>query len=486
MKVEKKSNTRVQFTFDSDEQRAKLAKAVSYKVPGHQHSAAFKTKLWDGTKCFLTATNTLSIGLFKSLFMEHALVYDSGHVPLTFDDIPLYFSLPHLERRQYQLDAINAIFTHQRGIINSVMGSGKTLISAASCSYHLSLDPKHKVLFICYDRNILDQTVKTFKNYGFRVSQFGDGTKDLTGDIVVATIQSLAKIQKPSIVLKNISFVITDESHHAKAKSSKAVITKLINCKYFIGLTATPHMPKTLDLAELMAVIGPVIFDYGFKQGVEDQKITPVKAFFLDGPVDLDVKGQVFDRKNYKFIWDTAIQYNEYRNDTLSSIISSLVDVLDTSNLVLVDRVEHGTALIKQFASHKNINSVAMYGGDDIVMRDAKKARLMTESINTLVSTVVTEGVDFKISPVVAVNASGRKSFIKLIQFLGRVTRPNEKFKKFRVLVDTIDNYHPSLRAHSHERIKACENFGLEVVTCKSVQELLVAIVKYYKECQQG
>ncbi|MCI4435614.1 MAG: DEAD/DEAH box helicase family protein [Ignisphaera sp.] len=485
MKVEKKSNTRVQFTFDSDEQRAKLAKAVSYKVPGHQHSASFKTKLWDGTKCFLTATNTLSLGLFKSLFMEHALVCDSGHVPLTFDDIPLYVRLPEVERRQYQLDAINAIFYHQRGIINASMGSGKTLISAASCSYHLSLNQKHKVLFICYDKNILEQTIKTFTKYGFNVSQFGDGTKDLTGDIVVATIQSLAKIQKPITVLKNISFVITDESHHAKAKSSKAVLTKLINCKYYIGLTATPHMPKTLELAELISVIGPIIFQYGYSSAVEDEKITPVKAFFLDGPVDLDVKSQVFDRKNYKFIWDTAIQYNEYRNNMLASIISSLVDVLDTSNLVLVDRVEHGTALIKKLSTYKNIKSIAMYGNDDIVMRNNKKSRLMEENVNTLVSTVVTEGVDFKISPVVAVNASGRKSFIKLIQFLGRVTRPNEKFKKFRVLIDSIDNYNPSLRAHSNERIKACENFGLTVVTCKSVQELLIEIVKYYKECNK-
>ena len=124
-----------------------------------------------------------------------------------------------------------------------------------------------------------------------------------------------------------------------------------------------------------------------------------------------------------------------------------------------------------------------MYGDDDIIMRDAKKQRLMKEDVNTLVSTVVTEGVDFKVSPVVAVNASGRKGFIKLIQFLGRVTRPNPKFKKFRILVDMVDRYNPALVRHSEERIKACENFGVKVVICKSVKELLVEIIKYYKEC---
>lgn len=483
MKVVKKTNTRVQFTFDSDEQRAKLAKAVSYKVPGHQHTASFKLKMWDGTKCFLTPTNTLSIGLFKSLFMEHDLVYNSDRVPLTFDEIPLYAKLPTLERRQYQLNAINSIFSHERGIINSVMGSGKTLISAAACSVHLNEDKNHKVLFICYDKNILSQTIKTFKNYGFNVTQFGDGIKDLSGDIVVATIQSLSNIERPAVSLKNISFVITDESHHAKAKTSKAVISKLMRCKYFIGLTATPHKEKTLELAELVSVIGPVIFEYGFTQAVLDEKIVPVKAFFLDATVDYDIKDLVFERKNYKFIWDTAIQFNEHRNTLLATIISSLVDVLDTSNLILVDRTEHGTALMGKLKNYPNLHSVCMFGEDDIVMRDLKKQQLMDESINVIVGTVITEGIDFKVSPIVAVNASGRKGFIKLIQFLGRVTRPNKKFKKFRVLIDTVDRYHPALTAHSNERIQACKDFGLQVVICNSVKELLVEIIKYYKEC---
>lgn len=484
MEVIKKSNMKVQFTFDSEEQREKLIKATSYKVPGHEHSAAFKLKLWNGTKTFLTATNTLSIGIFKSLFMEHALVFNSEHVPIAFDDIPLYKQRPDLDRRQYQLDAINAVFQHQRGILNAIMGAGKTLIAAACCSYHLSKDPKHKILFICYDKNILSQTIKTFKGYGLNVTQFGDGIKDLTGDVVVATIQSLSNILKPAIVLKNISFVITDEAHHGKAKTSKTVITKLINCKYFIGLTATPHPPKSLALAELMSVLGPIIYDYKYIEATNDNKIAPVKAFFLDGSIDYEVKSQVFDRKNYKFIWDTAIQNNEARNNTMASILSSLVEVLDTSNLVLVDRTEQGANLINSFSKYKNLQSVSMFGSDDIVMRDIKKTRLMSENINTLISTVVSEGVDFKISPVVALNASGRKGFIQLIQFLGRVTRPNEKFKKFRVLIDSVDRYHPSLLAHSQERMKACEEFGLTVVVCKTVQELLVEVVKYYKECQ--
>jgi superfamily II DNA or RNA helicase len=363
------------------------------------------------------------------------------------------------------------------------MGSGKTLIAAATLSYHLSLDSRNKALFVVYDRNILYQTIKNFEKYGFNVSQYGDGVKDLSGDIVVAVINSLNNIEKPKEVLKYVTFVICDEAHHGKSKSSRDVLTKLPNCEYFIGLTATPHTDRSLDTAELQSILGPIIFEYGFKDGVADGKVAPVKAFFLDTKPDLDVKELVIDRKNYKFIWDTAVKENDARNKQLASVLSYCVSLLETPNLVLVDRVEHGAEMLKHLSAFDNIKASTMFGDDNIALREAKKMAIQDDTINTLISTVVKEGVDFPISPVIAVNASGRKSFISLIQFLGRITRPNEKFKSFRCYIDTVDNYHPLLKSHSQERMNACANFGVDVVVCNSVKDLIVEIIKHYKEC---
>lgn len=483
MKAVKKTNTRVQFTFDSDEQRAKLAQAVSYTIPGYQHTIAYKSGRWDGKKCFLTPANTLPLGLFKTLFPDHSLVFDKDFNDIGFDDIDLFKNMP-LERRDYQLNAINAILKNKMGIVNAIMGAGKTLIAAGVCSYHLSLKKTNKILFIVYDRNILTQTISNFKKYGFNVSQFGNGVKDLGGDIVVATIQSLNKITKPKEVLKNVSFVLMDEAHHSGAKSSRTIVTKLPTCEYFIGLTATPYVKRSLETAELMSVLGPVIFEYGFSHGIEDKKVAPVKAFFLDVDPDWDIKEQVFARKNYKVIWDTAIQANKTRNQMISDTLHYLIELLDTTNLVLVDRTEHGTELCDSMRTRSAIRATTMYGSDDILMREIKKAHLQREgddTINTIVSTVVKEGVDFKVSPVIAVNASGRKSFVSLIQFLGRITRPNERFKTFRCYIDFVDHYHPLLRQHSHERIEACKQFGVEVVVCKSLKELVTEVIKHYK-----
>ena len=482
MKAKKISNTTIEIEFDSDAQREALANELSYNVPGAENTVAYKTKKWGGKKCFLTPANRIKLGMFKSIFPSHSLVCDKDFSDIGFDDILMFRTNETLDRREYQLRAMNTILKEKIGVCAAIMGAGKTLISAGVCSYHLSLDNRNKVLFIVYDRNILTQTITNFTNYGFNVSQFGDSIKDLSGDIVVATIQSLNNIQKPKEVLKYITFVIMDEAHHSKAKSSRSIITKIPNCNYFIGLTATPYREKTLETAELTSVCGPIIFEYGFAEAIKDLRVAPVKAFFLKSDIDYDIKEEIFDRKNYKLIWDKGIKENTKRNDTIAQILHYCIELLDTPNLVLVDRIEHGIELCNSMRKMPNITATTMYGEDDIITRELKKKALGADTINVLLSTVIKEGIDFKLSPVVAVNASGRKSFISLIQFLGRITRPNKKFKTFRAYIDFIDSTHPYLMAHSKKRMEACKEFGIDVIVCNSVKELIVEIIKHYKE----
>lgn len=102
--------------------------------------------------------------------------------------------------------------------------------------------------------------------------------------------------------------------------------------------------------------------------------------------------------------------------------------------------------------------------------------------VRVLITTVVKEGVDFPISPVVAINASGKKSFINVIQFLGRVVRKNEAFGSFRLFIDFIDTAHPILKKHSEERIQACRDIGAEVIIVESIQELMKQVVSHYKQ----
>lgn len=471
----------VQLEFASNEERIKLEKAVSYTVPGSSFNPAFNAGFWNGTKSFLTEGNKLPLGIFKSIFPDHYLVTDFGHKDLEYYEIPLYRDNPQYERRDYQLEAINTILRHKRMIVAAVVGSGKTLIAAATISYLLEKDKKNKVLFVCYDKNILSQSVKNFRKYGLHVTQYGDGIKDLSGDIVVATIQSLSRIEKPRKILAPFTVCFCDESHHSKSKTSKAVLTRLVSCEYHIGLTGTPFKEKTLELAELMAVLGPVMFKYGFERAVNDKNIAPVKCIFYKLPYDEDVKSQVIDRKNYKHIWDKAIKESKTRNQAISKILKYAVDLLNAPSIVMVDRVEHGNLIAEDVRKTTKVSCLEMYGEDSVIVRDIKKSSLMTDEINLLISSVLNEGVDLAISPVIAVNASGRKNFINMIQFLGRIVRSNEKFGDFRIYLDFIDSAHPMLKKHSIERIQNCKDTGSEVVLCETIQEVVIEIVKHYK-----
>lgn len=482
MRAVKLSNSWIQMTFDSFEQRQKLAKAASYLVPGYEHSAAYIAGKWDGTKCYLTPANKIHTGIFKSLFQKHPLVFDTSFSPLTFDDIPLYSNTTY-DRREYQLQAINLILQHKRGLVQAAMGAGKSLISAACCSYHLKQNSKNKVLFVCYDTNILQQTISNYTKYGLNVTQFGGGIKDLSGDVVVATIQSLNNLTNPKKVLSSFTFLFSDEAHHAKAKSSRSVFSKLSSCEYYIGLTATPHKEGTLELAELMSALGPVIFSYGFTDAVANKNIAPVRAYFLKGGILEQELDSVIFRKYYPVIWENGIKNNSLRNKLISNVVNGLVRFFETPTLVYVDRVEHGRCIFDAMQSKEHISPMQMYGIDSVIARENKKSLLMSNQINTLISSVVKEGVDFAISPVVAVNASGREGFINVIQFLGRLTRANEKFGNFRVYIDIIDDYHPTLKNHSEARIQACKDIGLEVVICNDIIELIKDINIYFTSC---
>lgn len=479
MKILPYNSYKSKIEFANKEERDMLKKALSYDVPGHEHVPAFQLGLWDGKKSFLTDADYVSNGLLKSIFPEHPMFYEPSS--LTFDDIPLYIvNSETIERRQYQLDAINAIFTHKRMLVEAGTGAGKSWISAASISKHLADDSKNKVLFVCYDKNILDQTVKNFtKKYKLPVSIYGGGSHDLSGRIVVATIQSLNNIVKPQVSLKDITMCFVDESHHSKAKTSRDILSKLPGCNYFVGLTATPPKKGSLEYAELVSVLGPVMFQYSLQESTADGNTAPVKVFILNVPYDANAAEKVVHRKHYQTIWDTGVRDNETRNKCITSICQGLETLLKAPTLINVDRVEHGAELYSKM--YGKVNCLCMFGEDNVYSREEKKKQLMNNEINTLITSVAREGVDFAISPVVAINASGRKGFVNVTQFLGRVVRKNKEFGNFRVCIDFIDKSNKKLEEHSLARIEAYKDTGSEVIIVSSVNELLTEIIKHYK-----
>jgi superfamily II DNA or RNA helicase len=143
------------------------------------------------------------------------------------------------ELTEVQKQAVNAMCTHENGVIVAPPGFGKTvlgtyLISARKCS---TLILVHRQLLLDQWRSqlsiFLDRDTKS-------IGQLGGGKRKLTGQIDVAMIQSLTRKGVVNDVVAKYGQVIIDECHHLPAVSFERVLSE-VKARYIVGLTATPQ-----------------------------------------------------------------------------------------------------------------------------------------------------------------------------------------------------------------------------------------------------
>lgn len=86
---------------------------------------------------------------------------------------------------------------------------------------------------------------------GITVTEFSGQEKDLSGKVVIASIQTLSRPNNLAKIKNDLfSIMLVDEVHHAPAETWTDVIEYFRNCKK-VGFTATPTRPDGLPLAEM-------------------------------------------------------------------------------------------------------------------------------------------------------------------------------------------------------------------------------------------
>lgn len=135
-----------------------------------------------------------------------------------------------LTLRDYQTSEINAVrdsFRHGHKRVLAVLpcGAGKTVIFAYMSKRHIELSPNNKVLFLVHRKELIDQTVDTFRRFGLESSQ-----------IQIAMAQTITRrldsTEKPTMI-------VLDEAHHSSARTWTRILDKFSDVPT-IGLTATP------------------------------------------------------------------------------------------------------------------------------------------------------------------------------------------------------------------------------------------------------
>ena len=177
---------------------AALDHPLSYAVPGAMFAEAYADGRWDGRKRLIRKLRTKTGGLtFPAGLTPKAIaILHRKKIQTTLEDARLpgppvvgspTWGGPQL--RDYQLAAVDAILTTRGGTLRLPIRAGKT-VTAAAIAARLGL----RTLFLVPSEMLLHQTRKSFEAClpGLSVTCLGDGDRDTTGDVVVATVQALS------------------------------------------------------------------------------------------------------------------------------------------------------------------------------------------------------------------------------------------------------------------------------------------------------
>lgn len=339
-----------------------------------------------------------------------------------------------LNKRQEK--AMNKLIAHDTGVLCAPTGFGKTVVAANIIS-------KLKInTLVIVNRNILLNQWKERLSYFLGVDkkdigQLGANKENLTGNLDVASFQSLFKKDNIEELVNNYGLVIVDECHHVAAFSFEKVL-KSMRSRYVYGLTATPtrkdgwHKITYMQCGDVRARIS----NKGLKQNSGIEHTVVVR------------------KTNYKYLlpeekYKTKISeilndmtYNIFRNSLIIKDIKKCIKE-NRIPLVLTERVKHLNVLKEQL--DKLDVPVVIYKGNmgkkkteeiKSIIRDAdenNKPRIILAT-----SSSVGEGFDdsrldtlFLTMPV---SWKGR-----IIQYVGRLHRAHEGKEKV-IVYDYLDD----------------------------------------------
>ncbi|KKN76636.1 hypothetical protein LCGC14_0368330 [marine sediment metagenome] len=374
----------------------------------------------------------------------------------------------------HQNDAIHKLLnTDFRGILQIATAGGKTI--TACYIIDLLCVP---TLIIVEKKEIMEQWIvkindqfDTFKESKIKGASGRIWYSGETPVIVLSTsrlLQSVLNSKHPSkgnIVrnkelknfIKKTDLLIFDEVHHAAAKETRKVISK-IPAYHRIGLTATANIREDNADYEYLALIGNVVHFFSPTELVDAGKGTAIDIKILYPSYDPDWFKVVTKIRSYVDVYETYIVNNEIRNkEILKTVLQEVED--GNSVMVLVDRVAHARNLAASLG-----NTIADYtwAGDETDIRRAKVAAFKSGDVPAFFCTYSLGGEGFDYPELNALVLAGGKSETKIRQSLGRVMRLKSDGSN-ATLYDFADTINP-FRDHFIDRMKVYKSEDVFVV----------------------
>ena len=137
--------------------------------------------------------------------------------------------------RPAQKDAVDALLSHDTGVLAAPTAFGKTVVAA-----HLIAERKANTLVVVHRKQLLDQWIDRLSAYltvgREQIGRIGGGKRAPKGLLDVATIRSLSKKGVVDDIVADYGHFIVDECHHISARSFE-IVARQCKAKYITGLS---------------------------------------------------------------------------------------------------------------------------------------------------------------------------------------------------------------------------------------------------------
>ena len=451
--------------------RRKLANALKFEVPYARYMPQYKLGRWDGKIAFFGVGGTGYVNhlnvineVLQKCNVEIIDIEDRRQkVDLNFTPVTEEFwnskTWPKghpmegevIRLRDYQVEVINNFLSSPQALQEVATGAGKTIITATLSKI---TEKYGRSLVVVPNKSLVTQTEEDYINCGLDVGVYFGDRKELGKTHTICTWQSLNILDKKTKdgsavlslaeFLEDVSTVIVDEVHQAKAEVLKNLLTRnLKNAPIRWGLTGTIPKEK-FEFESIHASLGPVIGNITAKE-LQD------KGVLSNCHVNVVQLIDTVAHSNYQ----EELKYLVTNKDRIDYIGKMLHSISQSGNtLILVDRISAGEMLAELIP-----NSSFVKG--DVKLKDRKEAYdEINEGTNHVVIAtygVASVGINIpRIFNLVLIEPG--KSFVRVIQSIGRGVR-KAKDKDFVQIWDLTS-------------------------TCKFAKRHLTQRKKFYKEAE--
>ncbi len=464
----------------STEESLEFKDLFSYYAKDYKYQPRYKAKIWNG-KISLYDHNShlLPIGLLEE-FIKY-LENNNYAYKFNFDMNELFddsFSKEELDLflnylfkgtkftpRDYQIEAIQNCLYRKRGVVESCVGSGKSLMIYSIIRYLIE-KYDYKCLLIVPSVSLVEQMFSDFLEYGWNdLDNFVDilysGKIISNKNILISTWQSI--YQKDKKFFDRFDVILLDECHSLsdEAKSIKSIMQKCENSKYKLGFTGT--LPdEECDLYTIFGYIGSQIFELKMNFLIDEGVLSKISIANILFQYPSEIVKKYKDR-NY-FEEERFVESYEPRMKVLKYIFTNIYP--HENVLILCRHLEHLKSIERYLLGALSDNYKVCVINGTVTPERREQLRKMMEVENNMVIVAtygtMRQGVNIKrIHHVIF--ASSYKSKIGVIQSIGRGERTSDD-KEQLILWDIVDSlrykkrtgkmYNNHLFKHFLERLK--------------------------------